>query len=313
MNSQPRDVKRTVKRFEQHYNAMRSSRFSYFQHSLERFITFLERDDVMQSILKPLLAESKPSVLEDWWNEQSRRRNFKHRQWTFPGDPMEEFTVRFNLIRNQARGEGGQLVNSMNYHSSSGRRANEEFFFVSIVEPFCQELTALLTRALSDRAEAAASAPPMVSKELAAKHETRIFLSHKSDDKPLVKRYKNALVALGFSPWLDESEIRTGDEVDRKIKRAMRESCAAVFFLTENFKDETYLSDEINYAKQELRNKGNHFKIITLRFSNHAEIPDLLDTYRYEAVENDLDGLFHIIRALPIELGPVRWKDDVTE
>jgi hypothetical protein len=141
--------------------------------------------------------------------------------------------------------------------------------------------------------------------------ETRIFLSHKSVDKPLVSRYHRALMQLGYRPWLDEPEMPAGANLERRMLEGFEQSCAAVFFITENFKDEKYLAAEVDYAVMQKRIKGAKFAIITLRYPNSSAVPALLTPYVYKDVLNDLDGFFELTRALPIELGPIRWKPDV--
>lgn len=139
-------------------------------------------------------------------------------------------------------------------------------------------------------------------------NETRIFLSHKSVDKPLVYRYYNALKELGFEPWLDEPDMPAGANLEREVFRGFAESCAAVFFITENFKDGKYLTAEVDYAVMQKRKKGKKFAIITLRYPNASPVPDLLTPYIYKDVANDLEGFHELLRALPIETGPIRWK-----
>src|ERR1700726_142954 len=44
-----------------------------------------------------------------------------------------------------------------------------------------------------------------------------IFLSHKGFDKPLVRRFRDTLRLLGFSPWLDEDRMVAGTNLERGI------------------------------------------------------------------------------------------------
>lgn len=78
-----------------------------------------------------------------------------------------------------------------------------------------------------------------------------------------------------------------------------------------NFTDENYLATEVDYAIREKRKKGNKFAIVTLRYDKKVSVPALLDRYIYRDVENDLEGFRELVRALPIESGPVRWKAEV--
>jgi hypothetical protein len=59
------------------------------------------------------------------------------------------------------------------------------------------------------------------------------------------------------------------------------------------------------------RAKGNKFAIITLRYTDASPVPGLLMPYIYKDIANDLEGFHSLLRALPIELGPTRWKADV--
>lgn len=132
----------------------------------------------------------------------------------------------------------------------------------------------------------------------------KIFLSHKGKDKKLVRRFQRALDAIGYDVWLDEKNLKAGDHLERGILQGFKESCAAVFFITENFKDENYLKTEIDYAIAQKRAKENHFRIITLAFKsgkNKVEIPELLQSYVWKNPANELDALTEIIKALPIE------------
>jgi hypothetical protein len=73
-------------------------------------------------------------------------------------------------------------------------------------------------------------------------------LSHKGADKPRVRRFAIVLKELGFDAWLDEDAMTAGTELHRGILQGFKDSCAAVFFITPNFKDESYLRSEVNYV-----------------------------------------------------------------
>ena len=143
--------------------------------------------------------------------------------------------------------------------------------------------------------------------------QKRVFLSHKGVDKDLVRQYCDTLKSLGFAPWLDDEAMPAGTEVDRGILKGMQDSCAAVFFITPQFRDETFLRDEINYAVQQKRLKGDRFAIISLILADkegcRGKVPEILSPYRWETPETSLDGLRKIIQALPLELGPPDWRD----
>jgi hypothetical protein len=139
----------------------------------------------------------------------------------------------------------------------------------------------------------------------------KIFLSHKGADKALVREFKNTLALLGFDPWLDEDALSAGIELERGILQGFRDSCAAVFFVTPNFRDENYLATEVNYAIAEKRRKGEKFAIITLVFTKERQqgtVPDLLRPYVWKEPSTELEAFREIIKALPVKVGDVYWR-----
>ncbi len=153
-----------------------------------------------------------------------------------------------------------------------------------------------------------------IRKELdMANRPQRIFLSHSGMDKNLIREFKLALEILHLNPWLDEDAMTAGAQLERGLLHGFEESCAAVFFITSNFKDEGFLATEVNYAISEKRKKGDAFAIITLLLADeegkHGEVPKLLNPYVWKKPNNYLDALRELIRALPLEIGYPRWKE----
>lgn len=139
----------------------------------------------------------------------------------------------------------------------------------------------------------------------------KIFLSHKGIDKPIVRDYKKTLEILGYEPWLDEDSLVAGKELERGLLQGFKESCAAVFFITSNFIDESFLASEVNYAIAEKRIKGDRFSIITIVLPSSQEnykIPDLLQTYVWKQPTSDLEAIREIIKALPLKYQGIIFK-----
>ena len=223
-------------------------------------------------------------------------------------NPDEELVLRFAIMKDIA--EEKRTVFDFGF---SGRKAANmtERFLSLVVRPFLEDMSSRVgdtARIASPEVRALQAVP---YDRLPDDNEVKIFLSHKSTDKPIVQKFYATLKELGFQPWLDEPEMPAGSNLERSIRQGFKDSCAAVFFITENFVDERYLATEVDYAILEKRKKGSKFTIITLVFSEEYSIPDLLESYVYKVVENELVGLHELIRALPIELGPVRWKESV--
>jgi hypothetical protein len=123
----------------------------------------------------------------------------------------------------------------------------------------------------------------------------RIFLSHKTVDKALVRDYDETLELLGLKPWLDEDDMPAGAELHRAVQKGMKESCAAVFFITTAYQDEKYLRAEINHAIEEKTQRGDEFSIITLVIAGAdgrvGTVPDPLRPYIWKRPKTMLEGL----------------------
>lgn len=136
----------------------------------------------------------------------------------------------------------------------------------------------------------------------------KIFLSHKGSDKSLVRDYAMLLKELGFTTWFDEENAPAGSARNRVFSEGMAESCAAIFFITENFKDERDLGEEIDFALFQKRERGDKFAIIALCFQN-GHVPDILkQRFIYKEPKNDVIALYEIVKALPIKVGKVEYK-----
>ncbi len=46
---------------------------------------------------------------------------------------------------------------------------------------------------------------------------------------------------MGLAPWLDEDDMVAGSSLHREILKGFKESCAVIFFISANFKDEKFL------------------------------------------------------------------------
>jgi hypothetical protein len=53
-----------------------------------------------------------------------------------------------------------------------------------------------------------------------------VFISYTHEDRPAVEKLRNALVAAGLECWFDQSELRTGDRFDFKIRAYIEEKCS---------------------------------------------------------------------------------------
>ena len=300
-----------LRQFKRRRDALMNEDIKQFDHHFHPLLNFLERDPFARSVIAPLLRNAEPDRFTSWLNSEYEKLDKETSSiWEFPDDPDEEFNFQYQLLHGYANQHEQNFIDLQDRRTRwSNMDGSKTLFLSRVVRPFCLSL--------GDRMEAAIGMPSQEARELQAvpidripaKHQTRIFLSHKSENKQLVKKYHRALKKLGLDPWLDEPDMPAGTELDRGILGGISESCAVVFFITEDFKDERILADEINYAKSRKREQGNKFAIITLKFAASAEVPALLKPYVWKDVQHDLDGLYEIVHALPIESGPIRWKE----
>lgn len=140
----------------------------------------------------------------------------------------------------------------------------------------------------------------------------RIFLSHKSADKPMVRSYKDMLRVIGFDPWMDEDDLKAGDKLHRGIEKGFKDSCAAIFFVTKNYIDENYLATEVDYAMTQHYEKGDRFKIITLLIGEPDDditVPSLLKQFVFKSPQSQFQGLTDIINALPLKIDNISFKE----
>lgn len=298
-------VTESLRRFVERRDDLLHEDESGFNLHLSRFMELCESNELLQSVLRPVM-EKFSSDIDSWWKKLSDRKI------EFPSNPDEEFTLRYAILKS-VNAEPDKVFRFTFAFGKRKRDEGIELFRSIVLRPFSTELTNRVSNAANivTPEERALQAVPL--SRIPSATEIRIFLSHKSIDKPIVMRYYNALKTLGFEPWLDEPDMPAGTNLERGIFDGFEKSCAAVFFITENFKDEKYLASEVDYAILQKRKKGKKFAIITLRYPNALPVPGLLTPYIFKDVENDLDGFYQLVRALPIELGQTRWKKDVVD
>lgn len=280
-------------------------------HHLSRFMNFIDSDDFLQSVIGSVVT-SDSFDFETWHNSTAERASQLQgvQALTFPDNNSDEMFIRYSLMKrfnNEKNGifDFGVLIGD--YKETVPR------FKSLIVRPFVSELGDMLEDAVGFARTEERDLQAVPLNRIPSEKENRIFLSHKTVDKPLVETYFKALEKIGYYPWMDEPEMPAGTNLERALLAGFQTSCAAVFFVTENFKDEKFLSTEIDYAVREKREKGNRFAIVTLLLGKKVKVPPLLANYVYKNVTNDLEGFYEIVRALPIEVGPLRWKKEVIE
>src|SRR5919112_2558082 len=77
----------------------------------------------------------------------------------------------------------------------------------------------------------------------------RVFLCHWSGDKPTVKALYRKLSLDGFDPWLDEEKLLPGQNWDKEIQLAVRNSDIVVAcFSNASITRKGYIQKELKFA-----------------------------------------------------------------
>lgn len=298
-------IKESLRRFTSKRDDLLHEDEAAFEHHLSSFLSFCHSDPLVRPVIERVRSSSDVSA-DDWWESLSRDEPV-----SFPVDPVEDLALRYSLL--ESIEDDTNRIFTFGFAVGKSKKDDAIAMLRTIlIRPLLSELSALVSEAADIATPEARALQAVPLHRIPSEDQVRIFLSHKTVDKPLVARYYRTLKELGFSPWLDDPDMPAGTNLERGMLDGFKRSCAAVFFITENFVDESFLATEVDYAVIQKRKKGERFAIITLRFPESAPIPGLLEPYVYKNVKNELAGMYEIVRALPIELGPVRWKEDVS-
>lgn len=281
------------------------------EHHLIEFVREVRRNPLCERVLSALA----PFDVETWWSAQSgseSARRYHLSGITFPDDPDAKLAALWDLVSSMGSGDKKLLsVTGFGQMFGAFKQSDAAAKAISLViRPFAE---ALSERLREDAGMASPNLRELAGLPLAAippEDGARIFLSHRSADKDLVRPYYDVLVEMGHQPWLDERDMPAGTTLHRGLTAGMDSSCAVVFFITRNFEDERWLGREIDQAIGRKVEQGDKFAVITLVFGD-VEVPRPLRDYVWVNVRGEADALRQIIRALPIELGPPRWRPKV--
>ena len=135
-----------------------------------------------------------------------------------------------------------------------------------------------------------------------AMENSRIFLSHKGANKPLIEKVDQALRLLGLKTWFDRDDLAAGDALVRGVDNAFAQCSAAVFFLSGQFADAGVIQREIDRALHEQAMRTDGFKVIPIVLSQHGgsdeRVPEPMKTLVWKTVD-DIDIVPTILKALP--------------
>jgi hypothetical protein len=282
-----------------------------FVHHLKLFVKQLDRNPLCPKVLDEL----PPFDVNIWLSAQMRGREHRHDvldSLDLPDSKDEQLAIYLDFIRSFASEDRAQM-NAEGFGRLFGKHKRSDALGVAqslVIRPFAEELSRRIREAMAMSNPDVRDLAGVPLSRIPADNEIGVFLSHKSVNKELVRRFYRVLQVAGYRPWIDEEEVNPGDVLHRVLDSGMENSCASVFFVTPDFQDDRWLGQEVDLAINRKVNRAEKFQIITLVFGG-AEVPQVLRKYVHHQVDNELDGVRAIIRALPIELGPPRWRNRV--
>ena len=131
---------------------------------------------------------------------------------------------------------------------------------------------------------------------------SKIFLSHKGINKPLVEEIDRTLRLLNLKTWFDRDDLNAGDPLVRGVDQAFSHCVAAVFFISKEYVDAGVIRKEIDRALHEASTRGGSFRIIPLVLRQHGgsdeHVPAPLQTLVWKTVD-DVQIVPTILKALP--------------
>jgi TIR domain len=134
---------------------------------------------------------------------------------------------------------------------------------------------------------------------------SRIFLSHKGINKPLVDEIDKALRLLNLRTWFDRDNLNAGDTLVRGVDQAFATCSAAVFFISKEYVDAGVIRKEIDRALHEAATRDESFRIIPLVLRQHggsdSQVPAPLQTLVWKTVD-DVQIVPAILKALPVHV-----------
>lgn len=126
----------------------------------------------------------------------------------------------------------------------------------------------------------------------------RVFLCHSSDDKPAVRNLYRKLVDDGFAPWLDEENLEAGQEWEKEIPRAVRDSDVVIVCISRRSANKRgYVQKEIKFALDvaDEQPEGSIF-LIPARLEN-CDVPDRLRRWQWVNLFEE-QGHHRLLKAL---------------
>lgn len=113
---------------------------------------------------------------------------------------------------------------------------------------------------------------------------TRIFLSHSSVNKPVVRTVMAELVLMGADPFYDEMSILNGASIPKRLERALDTTEKFVLFWSKDSANSNWVNDERAAAETRFKGDDSRFLVVLL---DDFKLPSTLAHKKYINAQTD--------------------------
>lgn len=108
----------------------------------------------------------------------------------------------------------------------------------------------------------------------------KVFLSHSSTDKEIVRKVGEALKELGHEVWLDEWEIKVGESIVARVEKGLAESDCVVLIMSKAAVSSGWVEKEWQ-SKYGAGIKSRNLTVLPVLLEKDCPIPFLLQGIKY--------------------------------
>jgi hypothetical protein len=144
----------------------------------------------------------------------------------------------------------------------------------------------------------------------------RVFLCHAHGDKPAVRDLYEKLSESGYQPWLDEEDLLPGQEWEREIRLAVKQTDVVLVCMSRaSITKQGFVQKEIRLALDvaDEQPEGTIF-VVPVKLEE-CEVPERLSRWQWVRLHED-HGYAKLVRALEhraLSLGPTRPSSSAAE
>ncbi|CAG0931645.1 Serine/threonine-protein kinase Pkn1 [Thermoflexales bacterium] len=137
----------------------------------------------------------------------------------------------------------------------------------------------------------------------------RIFLCHSFADKPAVRELYQRLQADGFEPWLDEEDLLPGQDWQREIPKAVRNSDVVIVCLSKgSITKAGYVHKEIKFALDVADEQPEDAVFLIPLKLEECDVPDRLSLWHAVSLFR-VDGYERLLKALRLRAASLNALD----